>query len=343
MSKTNRAFVLRCLAAVALIIVAVFARGVARGAGSEFLARFLNFVSIFIYAGILTAWGMSVDRRAVQTQARRLLASASAVCVGVILVPEFFSLYVTGAVANRYIYYLMMAVITAIPVFALLVSLCVGKADAYRLPKSAWLLFVPSALLSAMLLTNDLHGIAFPKLDELNVYGPGFYVAMGFAALCLLAALVITLVKCGTERNGKYLWLPLPIAISAAYVVLYAVGVPFLHGAADDPAIFLCLAFAAFFESCIHSGVIRSNANYAEILDAAEGISVRIIDVNNEELCASADAEPMSKETILAAIEKPVTVSGGKTLYSAPVGGGYSLWTEGARTPASVPEGGEDR
>lgn len=328
---------------MALIIVAVFARGVARGAGSEFLARFLNFVSVFIYAGILTAWGISVDRRAVQAQARRLLASAAAICVGAIIVPEFFALYVTGAAAQRYVYYLTISVITAIPVFALLVSLCVGKADAYRLPKSAWLFFVPSVLLSAMLLTNDVHGFAFPDVEALDVYGAGFYIAMGFAALCMLAALIITLVKCGTERNGKYLWLPLPIAISSAYVVLYAVGVPFLHGAADDPAIFLCLAFAAFFESCIHGGVIRSNANYAEVLDAATGISVRIVDVNNEELCASADAEPMNKETILAAIERPVTVSGGKTLYSAPVGGGYSLWTEGARTPVSVPEGGEDR
>ena len=67
------------------------------------------------------------------------------------------------------------------------------------------------------------------------------------------------------------------------------------------------------------------------------------MDVYNEELIASADAEPMSRETVFAAIEKPVTVSGGKTLYSAPVGGGYSLWTEAAHTPAPIEEGGADR
>lgn len=350
MSKNNRAFALRCVAAAALVIAAVFCRGVARGAGSEFLARFLNFVSIFVYAGMLTAWGMSVNRRAVQTQARRLLVTAAAACVGIIAVPEVVSLYVTSAEVQRYTYYLTVAFMTIIPTFALLISFCVGKADDYRLPKSAWLFFVPALLLSAAVLTNDLHGLAFSELELNNVwvaestrYGLFFYTAMGWAAVCLIAALVITLVKCGTERNGKYLWLPLPIAISAVYVVLYAVGVSFLRGFADDPAILLCLAFAAFFESCIHGGVIRSNADYGELLQASKGISVRLVDVNNEELIASADAEPMSKETILAAIEKPVTASGGKVLYSAPVGGGYALWTEAAHAPETIEEGGADR
>lgn len=160
----------------------------------------------------------------------------------------------------------------------------------------------------------------------------------------MLATLIITLVRSGKRRKGKYLWLPLPVAISATYIILYALGAPFLRGSFGDAAMFLCLAFAGFFESCLHYGMIRSNALYGEILAASKDISVRLVDVNYEELCASADADPMSRGEMMTASERAVPVRGGRMLYSAVVGGGYAFWTEDAKTPdVSNTEGGADR
>ncbi len=348
MSKSNRAFVARCFAVAGLIIVAVFCRGVARGAGSDFLAEFLKFVSTFIYIGMLTAWGFSVARRVVQKQTRRLLTFAAVAGVFLLAATEFVSLFLLNVTAAKILFYLCCAAALAVPTAALLTAFCVGKPDGYRLPKSAYLICIPAALIAAFVATNDLHGLVFTELplrgaDE-AAYGAGFYAVAGWAAVCMLAALIITLVKSGKRKKGKYLWLPLPVAISATYIILYAIGAPFLRGNFADAAMFLCLAFAAFFESCLHYGMIRSNALYGDMLRAAQDISVRLVDVNYEELCASVDVDPMSRGEMMTAFERPVRVRGGKTLYSAPVGGGYAFWTEDAKTPdVSFEEGGADR
>ena len=348
MTKTNRAFVLRCFAAAALIVVAVFCRGVARGAGSEFLAEFLNLSSIFIYIGLLTAWGFSVARRVVQKQTRYLLTAAAATGVFLLSGTEFVSLFVLNKTAANIIFCFCCAAALAVPTIALLAALCVGKPDGYKLPKAAYLLFIPAILLTAFVATNDIHGLVFTELPLRGAgegaYGVGFYAIAGWAALCMLAALIITLVKSGKRKKGKYLWMPLPVAISATYIILYAIGAPFLRGSFGDASMFLCLAFAAFFESCLHYGMIRSNALYKEILAASKDISVRLVDVNFEELCASADADPMSRGEMATASERTVHVRGGRTLYSAVVGGGYAFWTEDAKAPdVEIAEGGADR
>lgn len=348
MSKTNRAFVVRCVTVAALMIVAMFCRGVARGAGSDFLAEFLSFVSTFIIIGMMTAWGFSAGRRVVQKQTRRLLIVAASAGVFLLAATEFVSLFVLNEFAANIIFCVCCAAALTVPTVALLAALCVGKPDGYRLPKAAYLLCIPAVLLTAFVATNDLHGLVFTALplrgaDEAS-YGVGFYAITGWAAACMLAALVIILVRSGKRKAGKYLWLPLPVAISSAYMLLYAFGAPFLRGNFGDAAAFLCLAFAAFFESCLHYGMIRSNALYEDMLSASKGLSVRLVDVNYEELCASADADPMSRGEMITASERTVHVRGGRTLYSAAVGGGYAFWTEDAKAPAvDAEEGGADR
>ena len=348
MTKTNRAFIVRCFAAAALVVLAMFCRGVARGAGSDFLAEFLNFVSSFIFIGLLTAWGFSVARRVVQKQSRCLLTVAAAAGVFLLAATEFVSLFVLDETAAYIIFCLCCAAALTVPTAALLTALCVAKPDGYRLPKAAYLLCLPAVLLTAFAATNALHGLAFTGIPLRDAgkaaYGVGFYAIAGWAAACMLAALIVTLVRSGKRKKGKYLWMPLPVAISATYIILYALGAPFLEGNFGDVSIFLCLALAAFFESCLHYGMIRSNALYGEMLRASKGLSVRLVDVNYEELCASADADPMSRGEMMTASERTVHLRGGKTLYSAAVGGGYAFWAEDAKVPdVSLAEGGADR
>ena len=75
-----------------------------------------------------------------------------------------------------------------IPVLAVLVALSLGKPENYRLPKWTHFLYLPSALLFLLVLTNDLHQLVFffptgvLSTREYD-YGIGYYVVLYLSGL----------------------------------------------------------------------------------------------------------------------------------------------------------------
>ena len=51
--------------------------------------------------------------------------------------------------------------------------------------------------------------------------------------------------------------------------------------------------------------------------------------------------EPISKETIRKAEKAPVTVDGGLTVHTMPIGGGYAVWTEDVSALLAIKEESE--
>ena len=215
-------------------------------------------------------------------------------------------------------------------------SLSLGKPEAYRLPRRTALLYLPTVCLILLVLTNDLHRLAFRFPAEAAVwternysYGPGFYAAALWSFLCAAAAFAVMLTKCRLPRAEKYLWLPLlPFGAAVLYTVLYALRVPFVHSALGDLTVSECLLFAAFFESCIQCGLIQSNSRYGDLFRASVDISAQITDRDYAVRYAASGAEPIPREDMRRAEGAPVILDGGKRLNNMPVNGGHAVWTE---------------
>lgn len=312
-----------------LMICAVCARVAAR---YGYYAEVLSIVRTLIYIGLLAAWGISVQTRIIQTQVRRyLLVIAGLMLLWLTLRTVKYNTYhMTAERFLRYGYYLPMLFI---PVLAVLVALSLGKPENYRLPKWTHFLYLPSALLFLLVLTNDLHQLVFffptgvLSTREYD-YGIGYYVVLAWMVLCAAAALVIILAKCRIPQSRRYLWLPVvPFALALGYCAAYIKGVYWVWLLAGDLTVSMCLIITAIFESCIQCSLIQSNTHYAELFHAST-IGALITDRDFSVACAAENARSVDSQTLMAAAESPVVTADGIRISEAPIRWGHVFWED---------------
>ena len=266
--KKHRAFF--CVA------LAVTAAAVLRQIGFQVEAPFNWLFSFFrsvIYIMLFAAWGISVCRRIIQPQVRRYLTAISALMVFWVTARTLRHLFAETPWALRHLWYLYYLPMLFIPLLALFVALSLGKPDNFRLPKWTALLYIPTAALLLLVLTNDLHQLVFRFPEDAVVwmneyrYGIVYFPVVGWMVLCALTALVIMLVKCRVPNSRKVLVLPfVPVVLSVIYGALYIFQLPWLRLIAGDVTVVFCLLIAATLESCIQCGLIQSNTHYNDLL-----------------------------------------------------------------------------
>ena len=178
--------------------------------------------------------------------------------------------------ALRHLWYLYYLPMLFIPMLAVFVALSLGKPENYRLPNWTKLIYIPTTVLFLLVLTNDLHQLAFVfPADEAvwaNVYDHSivYYLAVGWMILCALTALGAMLIKCRIPHSRKFLMLPfVPVILAMIYGVLDIVQLPLQKALAGDITVVLCLLFTATLEICIQCSLIQSNTRYGELFDAS--------------------------------------------------------------------------
>lgn len=312
-----------------LMICAVCARVAAR---CGYYAEVLSIVRVLIYIGLLAAWGISVQTRIIQTQVRRyLLVIAGLMLLWLTLRTVKYNTY--HMTAERFLWYGYYLPMLFIPVLAVLVALSLGKPENYRLPKWTHFLYLPSALLFLLVLTNDLHQLVFffptgvLSTREYD-YGIGYYVVLAWMVLCAAAALVIILAKCRIPQSRRYLWLPVvPFALALGYCAAYIKGVYWVWLLAGDLTVSMCLIITAIFESCIQCSLIQSNTHYAELFHAST-IGALITDRDFSVACAAENARSVDSQTLMAAAESPVVTADGIRISEAPIRWGHVFWED---------------
>lgn len=312
-----------------LMICAVCARVAAR---YGYYAEVLSIVRTLIYIGLLAAWGISVQTRIIQTQVRRyLLVIAGLMLLWLTLRTVKYNTY--HMTAERFLWYGYYLPMLFIPVLAVLVALSLGKPENYRLPKWTHFLYLPSALLFLLVLTNDLHQLVFffptgvLSTREYD-YGIGYYVVLAWMVLCAAAALVIILAKCRIPQSRRYLWLPVvPFALALGYCAAYIKGVYWVWLLAGDLTVSMCLFITAIFESCIQCSLIQSNTHYAELFHAST-IGALITDRDFSVACAAENARSVDSQTLMAAAESPVVTADGIRISEAPIRWGHVFWED---------------
>lgn len=312
-----------------LMICAVCARVAAR---YGYYAEVLSIVRALIYIGLLAAWGISVQTRIIQTQVRRyLLVIAGLMLLWLTLRTVKYNTY--HMTAERFLWYGYYLPMLFIPVLAVLVALSLGKPENYRLPKWTHFLYLPSALLFLLVLTNDLHQLVFffptgvLSTREYD-YGIGYYVVLAWMVLCAAAALAIILAKCRIPQSRRYLWLPVvPFALALGYCAAYIKGVYWVWLLAGDLTVSMCLIITAIFESCIQCSLIQSNTHYAELFHAST-IGALITDRDFSVACAAKNARSVDSQTLMAAAESPVVTADGIRISEAPIRWGHVFWED---------------
>ena len=319
------------------VALAITAAAVLRQIGFQVEAPFNWLFSFFrsvIYIMLFAAWGISVCRRIIQPQVRRYLNAISALMVFWVTARTLRHLFAETPWALRHLWYLYYLPMLFIPLLALFVALSLGKPDNFRLPKWTALLYIPTAALLLLVLTNDLHQLVFRFPEDAVVwmneyrYGIVYFPVVGWMVLCALTALVIMLVKCRVPNSRKVLVLPfVPVVLSVIYGALYIFQLPWLRLIAGDVTVVFCLLIAATLESCIQCGLIQSNTHYNDLLLSCT-LRVQLTDPEYQLLISSRSAEPIPLQIMRQTETGPVRLDGGLRLSGAPVRGGHVLWTE---------------
>ena len=332
MQKQNKALIRTAVIVLLLILLAIYLRFIGN-AGT--LPTFSGLVRSFIYIGLFGAWGVSVWRRIVQKQIRRYLLAASVLIVFWLTIRTIkFHLGMNFNV-NRQLWYAYYIPMLFIPLMALFVALSLGKAENYHLPRWTAALYIPTAILVLLVLTNDSHQLVFTFppgtdiwTDKSYAYNTGYWFVICWEALCAAAAIIIMLFKCRIPQSRRVLWLPLvPFGVSLLYGLMYIAGVPWLMTLAGDVTVMQCLLYTAVFESCIQCGFIQSNTGY-DLLFPVSTISAQIVDKNYNVVYSSVSVSKLPKPVLRQTETGTVALDRNTLLKGNAIRAGFVVWQE---------------
>ena len=292
-----------------------------------------HIVVLMIYLGILVSWGISVYDRIVNKPIRRHLIVLVALMMFWMLMRTlrltvFHYVFPIGQWC-WYAYYISMILIPQLCLFA---AKHIAKPEGYRLPKIWYLMYIPSILLIAGILTNDLHQLAFRfhlgYEAGWDVYQRTwlYYAAVVWIFSCIALMIGEIVKRCRIPGTHRSIWLPIAmLGIGVLYTVLYLIDSD-IFGFIEMTAA-LCFTVVAIWESCIKTGLVQSNTHYDELLKYS-GLGVAVVDAGYAVHYRSDDALPLTAEQMQSAERSAVMLDGGIRISSSRIRGGYTLWQE---------------
>ena len=325
-------YTINVLLTVFLLLFANFVRVVTMGT-TPAMYVISHVVVLMIYLGILVFWGISVYDRIVNNNIRRHLIVLVALMMFWMLMRTlrltvFYHVFPVGQWC-WYAYYISMILIPLICLFA---AKYIGKPEGYRLPKRWYLMYIPSFILIAGILTNDLHQWAFrfhlgyeigwDDYERTYLY----YAAVVWIFSCIVFMIREIVKRCRIPGTKKTIWLPIAtLGVAVAYSVLYTLDSD-IFGFIEMTAA-LCFTVVAIWESCIKTGLVPSNTHYDELLKYS-GLGVAVVDYDYIVHYRSDDAQTLTTAQMKAAKMEPVMLDGGIRVSSSKIRGGYTLWQE---------------
>ena len=322
---------------------------------NPYLQSICHLLRPFIYIGLYLVWAISFQKRIIQKEPRRCLIMIAVMMVFWMLVRMCkFEIPYEMPTALRYAWYLYYIPMLLLPTVSLYLAFYIRQPENYKLPERRCLLFFPALFLIGIVLTNDLHQLVFTFPEgrlgeaasyEVGVYGYGamYYAIVAWDLGCLLAALLIILLRCRKIKNRKMLWMPFgAYGLSVIYGIAYYLNLPFWKIFSSDMTAALCLLFALIIESCIQCGLIPSNTGYAQLF-AASTISAQITDQSGKCIYQSQDSECIAPEIVRQVVQCPIMLENGIRLSGKPILGGYVLWKENLSELQEIVRELEDR
>ena len=267
-------------------------------------------IACLFCGAVTTVWGISVLKRITDRRLRNLIFAID-LCLMAYLLMEYINYCFAQElpVLRRYAWYgyypCMMAAAMLLYECSASILRSVRPEPRYeRLP-----LLIAGTLLSAGVMTNDLHQLAFRFEGEAGLpsgpcrYGPVFYLFMTCFVLLLLIAFGIVMRKHRVILRWINYFAPVPLVLLGAFLMLNLFGrAPKLGGIKlwqmGDA---FCFGMMTFLEICIATHLIPANTAYGRLF-ALSGQPAVILETGGEVKYASAGCRypfPENEDTMI--------------------------------------------
>lgn len=295
-----------------------------------------------LQAGLVLFWIQSIHYRLLPSRSRTYITAAAFLMIGYLMLRcvkyRFFGDDPTPA--TRYCWYLFYLPMLLIAVLFLMSCISLNRQavqERRTIGKEGWLL-LPTGLLAAGVLTNDLHHLAFRPLPDVALlvgdagtytHGPLFFAAYGWIALCVAGGTVFLLLASRRIQSRWRAAVPF-VLLAFSFLLLQAeewlelqFGWQHLFEL-PETSIFTMIAV---WESCIRNRLMPYNEGYERFFDSMQ-FPVMITDHSFTPVHRSQGQFEASREQLAVSLEKPVYLTPDTRLAGKRIRGGYAFWAE---------------
>ena len=273
---------------------------------------------------VLKAGGLSIMMKALSWMALLLI----------LLRGIKYSAFAEAGILARHTWYFYYVPILLLPMLLFYISLLVAPKENLKLKKGWLLIAVVTVVFILLILTNDLHQLAFSFqpgfLNWDNEYSHGwlFYAATIWQYALFIAAVVVLLFKCSISSSRKNAWIILiPFAIgSVLNTLLITEKMPRINGAniVEFPETFI-FTIAIVLECCIQLGLIPTNTDYGKLFQRFS-ISAQITDKKGNPVYLSSSATELSEAEF--SVESGARIGEHTVLHKMEIPGGFGFWQD---------------
>lgn len=334
MRSKYRRGILKFGIAAAMIAVAMVCRYLTKTEDlSDLVWNALSLLRTGIYLSLIYMWMLSIRFRIRQSQVRNYLMMTGFLLLfwfGLRTCKYNYVHSMNGSCICWYGFYIPMVLI---PQMAVFVACCLGKREDYRIPWGYRLLYIPSTIAIAVVLTNSFHQKVFifppgaenPLADY--TYGPAYYCVIGWILAEVTLFFAILFLR---RHRSKLRWrnsiVFLPILVMIGYSILYIRKARFIYWFAGDMTAALTVMILATWELCIAFSIIPSNSNHA-MLFRYSTVGAKITDSQLNIIYRSEGDRVLNKKTLLQALIRPINFDKFR-LAGTKIRGGYVFWNE---------------
>lgn len=330
MQNQNKTVTKTAVLVAALMIVAFVLRMIYEDLDNAMLQAIMSTVRNTIHISLLFSWVVSLHRRLVNKNVRRLMLIVGCLLL-FWLIDKIVKWDFTGSVTHplvRYLWYGFYVGMLFVPTLGAFIINYLGKPETYSHPKKMNYLLIPPTVMLAAVFTNDLHQKVFVfyngfiNFDQEYSYDWVYYIVMSWFIIMGFYFVAMMLLKSRVPGSKKLQKMPLLIMSGAA---LFWIGYSMrLYNC--DLTVMDCLIIVLLLESAIQSGLLPSNSNYQQVFDATT-VPVQIVDTDYQPHYVSGGALPVPEET-MRRTEVGTVHNGNSLLSSESIHGGRVVWED---------------
>ncbi len=333
MRKEKKTGAWRSVFVVILLGIAFVLREIYEDLPNAMLQAVMVTVRNTIHISLLFSWIVSVHRRMVNKNLRRLMLIVGCLLL-FWLVDKIVKWDFTGSLTHplvRYLWYGFYVGMLFVPTLGAFIINYLGKPENYSHPKKLNYLLIPPTILLTTVFTNDLHQKVFVfyngfihfdqdySYDWVYFLNMAWFIGMGFYFVIMM------LLKSRVPGSRKLQKMPVMIMTFAA---LFWIGYSMrLYNC--DITVMDCLIITLLLESSIQSGLLPSNTRYREVFDSTT-VPVQIVDRDYQPHYVSGAALPVSEAQMRQSVHSTVDL-GDSLLSSAPIQAGRVVWQDDIR------------
>ncbi len=297
----------------------------------------LQFCVIYcLYAGLVLFWIQSAYRRLLPSPGRRYIIASGLLMIVHLLITVIKYRIVMPVFLIRISWYASYIPVLLIPTLFLLCCLSLtGRRG--RLPFSDEFILIPAILITAAVLTNDFHHLAFYPAAEgaavwsdmdPYIHGILYYLVYIWVGVTITGGVFCLLGFSARHKSWKQAAGPLfflcliPVLLKCMRIMK-----DWVQLALWTYPIICIFCFMGIFETCIRSRLIPYNDNYAGFF-AHLDFPVIITDQKLNPVFQTSMHIKASGEQLAAALAGPVWPEAGLRLSGMKIAGGYAFWEE---------------